>query len=234
MALIQSSMIVQLEITKGFVWALAWLAGFMSPRKQRMAKMRSTCRESGRDLPSDATILHLTNVPNRLVFAFASLLRRRQIQPSYAPGHCCFCQPNGTFLFFCPSGGSGRQVGGGKERRRRSVRPFRSDQTGRSADSLDTERRWSSGPGTKVAAEPDAAGKKPANKLWVDKIKVTLTQIFKPIGATAAADFAYYRSSATVLTMDVNTERSVYFYLPGDVQKRDKLKTHLDTYSVAL
>ena len=94
------------------------------------------------------------------------------------------------------------------------------------------ELRANFNPETKVAAEPDAAGKKPANKQWVDKIKVTLTQIFKPIGATAAADFAYYRSSATVLTMEVNTDRSVYFYLPGDVVKRDRLKAQPDYYFV--
>jgi len=94
------------------------------------------------------------------------------------------------------------------------------------------ELRANFNPEAKVAPDADASAKKPANKQWVDKIKVTLTQIFKPVGATAAADFAYYRSSATVLTMEVNTDRSVYFYLPGDVVKRDRLKSQPDYYFV--
>ena len=49
---------------------------------------------------------------------------------------------------------------------------------------------------------------------------------------TTAAEFAYYRSSATVLTMEVNTDRSVYFYLPGDIIKRDRLKMQPDFYYV--
>ena len=93
------------------------------------------------------------------------------------------------------------------------------------------ELRANFNPEAKAVAEVDPA-KKPANKLWVDKVKVTLTQIFKPIGATTAAEFAYYRASATVLTMEVNTERSVYFYLPGDVVKRDRLKAQPDYYYV--
>ncbi len=83
---------------------------------------------------------------------------------------------------------------------------------------------------------PDAAAtpKKAANKQWVDKIKVTLTLVFKQIGATVASEFAYYRSSATVLTMEVNSSRSVYFYLPGDIVKRDRLKMQPDFYYVQL
>jgi len=66
-------------------------------------------------------------------------------------------------------------------------------------------------PDAKAAPEAEAGPKKPINKSWVDKVKVTLTLIFKPIGTTTAEEFAYYRSSATVLTMEVNTDRSVYF-----------------------
>jgi len=83
-----------------------------------------------------------------------------------------------------------------------------------------------------AAGETEAGPKKLINKTWVDKVKVTLTLIFKPIGTTTAAEFAYYRSSATVLTMEVNTDRSVYFYLPGDIIKRDRLKMQPDFYYV--
>lgn len=87
-------------------------------------------------------------------------------------------------------------------------------------------------PDAKAAPEAEAGPKKPVNKGWVDKVKVTLTLIFKPIGTTTAEEFAYYRSSATVLTMEVNTDRSVYFYLPGDIVKRDRLKMQPDYYYV--
>ena len=89
-------------------------------------------------------------------------------------------------------------------------------------------------PEAKATPEAEAGPKKPINKAWVDKIKVTLTLIFKPIGTTTAAEFAYYRSSATVLTMEVNTDRSVYFYLPGDIVKRDRLKMQPDYYYVQI
>lgn len=88
-------------------------------------------------------------------------------------------------------------------------------------------------PETKVAAE-EKAGKKAANKMWVDKVKVTVTQIFKPLSAKDATDFSYYRASATVLTMEVGSPRSVYFYLPGDIVKRDRLKMQPDYYYVQL
>lgn len=86
-------------------------------------------------------------------------------------------------------------------------------------------------PETKLAAE-DKAGKKAANKQWVDKIKVTVTQIFKPLSAKDATEFSYYRSSATVLTMEIGSPRSVYFYLPGDIVKRDRLKMQPDFFYV--
>jgi len=89
-------------------------------------------------------------------------------------------------------------------------------------------------PEAKAAPEPEAGPKKPINKNWVDKVKVTLTLIFKPLGTTNADEFAYYRSTATVLTMEVNTDRSVYFYLPGDIVKRDRLKMQPDYYYVQI
>lgn len=89
-------------------------------------------------------------------------------------------------------------------------------------------------PEAKVVPDPAAGPKKPINKTFVDKIKVTLTLIFKPIGTSVAEEFAYYRSSATVLTMEVNTDRSLYFYLPGDIVKRDRLKLQPDYYYVQL
>jgi len=87
-------------------------------------------------------------------------------------------------------------------------------------------------PEVRATPEADAGPKKPVNKNWVDKVKVTLTLIFKPIGTTTAAEFAYYRSNVTVLTMEINTDRSVYFYLPGDIIKRDRLKMQPDYYYV--
>jgi len=88
-------------------------------------------------------------------------------------------------------------------------------------------------PETKIAAE-DKVGKRAANKQWVDKVKVTVTQIFKPVAAKDAAEFSYYRSSATVLTMEIGSPRSVYFYLPGDIVKRDRLKMQPDYFYVQL
>ena len=88
-------------------------------------------------------------------------------------------------------------------------------------------------PDTKLSAE-DKAGKRPPNKQWVDRIKVTVTQIFKPLSVKDAAEFSYYRASATVLTMEVNSSRSLFFYLPGDIVKRDRLKMQPDYYYVQL
>ena len=88
-------------------------------------------------------------------------------------------------------------------------------------------------PDTKLPAE-DKAGKRAANKQWVDRVKVTVTQIFKPLSVKDAAEFSYYRASATVLTMEVNSSRSLYFYLPGDIVKRDRLKMQPDYYYVQL
>lgn len=91
-------------------------------------------------------------------------------------------------------------------------------------------------PEAKLSAEDkaDKAGKKTVNKQWVDKIKVTVTQIFKPLSAKDATEFSYYRASATVLTMEIGSPRSVYFYLPGDIVKRDRLKLQPDYYYVQL
>ena len=83
-------------------------------------------------------------------------------------------------------------------------------------------------------AKPAAAGEtKVANKKWVDKVKVTVTQIYKTTSAKPE-DWNYYRSSVTVLTIEVNQPRSVLFYLPGDVVKRDNLKKEPDYYYVQL
>ena len=82
--------------------------------------------------------------------------------------------------------------------------------------------------------KPAAADAKVLNKKWVDKVKVTVTQIFKPLAAKDASEFSYYRASATVLTMEVGAPRSVYFYLPGDIVKRDRLKMQPDFYYVQL
>lgn len=72
------------------------------------------------------------------------------------------------------------------------------------------------------------------NPKWVDKIKVTVTTAYKAPAykkaqkaGAAAGDlepFIYYRSSATILTMEENGSGSVYFYLPGEIIKRDQLQ----------
>jgi hypothetical protein len=72
-----------------------------------------------------------------------------------------------------------------------------------------------------------------ANKKWVDKVKVTVTQIYKTTSAKPE-EWNYYRSSATVLTIEVNQPRSVLFYLPGDIVKRDNLKKEPDYYYVQI
>lgn len=84
-------------------------------------------------------------------------------------------------------------------------------------------------PETKPAT-PEA---KVLNRKWVDKVKVTVTQIYKT-ASIKPEDWNYYRSSATVLTIEVNQPRSVLFYLPGDVVKRDILKKEPDYYYVQL
>jgi hypothetical protein len=87
---------------------------------------------------------------------------------------------------------------------------------------------------TVAEAKAPAAGEaKAGNKKWVDKVKVTVTQIYKTTSAKPE-DWNYYRSSATVLTIEVNQPRSVLFYLPGDIVKRDNLKKEPDYYYVQL
>jgi len=86
-------------------------------------------------------------------------------------------------------------------------------------------------PEAKPAAGAEAS--KLSNKKWVDKVKVTVTQIYKTASAKPE-EWNYYRSSATVLTIEVNQPRSVLFYLPGDVVKRDTLKKEPDYYYVQL
>jgi hypothetical protein len=74
---------------------------------------------------------------------------------------------------------------------------------------------------------------KATNKRWVDKVKVTATLVYK-IPNRPAEEWNYYRSTATVLTLEVNSPRSVFFYLPGDVVKRDNLRKDPDHYFVEL
>lgn len=83
------------------------------------------------------------------------------------------------------------------------------------------------------AAKGEGEAKANANKKWVDKVKVTVTQIYKNASAKPE-DWNYYRSSATVLTIEVNQPRSVLFYLPGDIVKRDNLKKEPDYFYVQL
>ncbi len=72
-----------------------------------------------------------------------------------------------------------------------------------------------------------------AAKRWVDKVKVTVTQIYKTDSAKFE-DWNYYRANSTVLTLEVGKPRSVLFYLPGDIVKRDNLRKEPDYYFVQL
>jgi hypothetical protein len=71
------------------------------------------------------------------------------------------------------------------------------------------------------------------NKKWLDKVKVTLTQVYKS-NSSKPEDWYYYRSTATILTLEINQPRSVLFYLPGDIVKRDRLNKEPDFYFVQL
>lgn len=80
-------------------------------------------------------------------------------------------------------------------------------------------------------ANPDP---KAPNRRWLDKVKVTLTIGYKGEKSKSGEDWNYYRASATILTLEVNSPRSVFFYLPGDVVKRDMLRKDPDVYYVEL
>lgn len=84
-----------------------------------------------------------------------------------------------------------------------------------------------------VELQANAAVDPKAVKRWVDKIKVTVTQIYKT-DSPKLEDWNYYRASATVLTLEVGKPRSVLFYLPGDIVKRDNLRKEPDYYFVQL
>ena len=72
------------------------------------------------------------------------------------------------------------------------------------------------------------------NKNWVDKIKAAAKKSSAG-GAVGAEDrYAFYRSSVTIMTMEKNTTGSVFFYLPGEIVKRDQLKQEPYAYSVDL
>jgi len=60
-----------------------------------------------------------------------------------------------------------------------------------------------------------------------------LTQVYKT-ASKKPEDWNYYRASATVLTIEANQPRSVLFYLPGDIVKRDMLPKEPDYYFVQL
>lgn len=81
-----------------------------------------------------------------------------------------------------------------------------------------------------VSDNPDA---KALNKKWLDKVKVTVTQVYKT-ASKKPEDWNYYRASSTVLTIESNQPRSVLFYLPGDIVKRDVLHKEPDYYFVQL
>lgn len=72
---------------------------------------------------------------------------------------------------------------------------------------------------------------KALNKSWVDKIKLTVTQVYKT-KSPKPEDWNYYRSAVTILTLEVNQPRTVSFYLPGDIVKRDNLRKEPDYYYV--
>lgn len=79
------------------------------------------------------------------------------------------------------------------------------------------------------------------NKEWVDKIKVTLIVAYSvakkgPTSSAPAAAktdaYAFYSASSTILTMQRNTKGSVFFYLPGEIIKRDQLSPTPEAYLV--
>ncbi|MDR2429653.1 MAG: hypothetical protein LBD14_01925 [Puniceicoccales bacterium] len=82
------------------------------------------------------------------------------------------------------------------------------------------------------------------NKSWVDKIKVTVTIAYELPAARKAASggaaasledrYAFYRSSVTIMTMEKNSTGSVFFYLPGEIVKRDQLKQEPYAYAIDL
>lgn len=81
-------------------------------------------------------------------------------------------------------------------------------------------------------ANPDP---KALNKRWVDRVKVTVTLGFNNKNSPKnLEEWSFYRASATVLTMEVNSARSVFFYLPGDIVKRDSLRKDPDVHFIEL
>ena len=89
----------------------------------------------------------------------------------------------------------------------------------------------------KLLADPAAVV---PNKDWADKVKVTVTLAYEstsPQARKAGAsgpNFAFYRASATILTMKRDSQAPVFFYLPGDVVERDGLKKEPYGYLVEL
>ena len=92
-----------------------------------------------------------------------------------------------------------------------------------------------------------------ASVRWLNNVKVTLVAGYQPTGGDAGKpkvmqdvlklkdavtggkslsearnaalieNWRYYKASATILTLEVNTPRSVFFYIPADIVKRDNL-----------
>lgn len=90
---------------------------------------------------------------------------------------------------------------------------------------------------------------------WVNNVKVTLVAGYKPSGsdlgkpkvyqdvvrlkdksvdaaayaaakdASKAENWRYYKATTTVLTLETNQPRSVFFYIPGDIVKRDEINS---------
>lgn len=76
---------------------------------------------------------------------------------------------------------------------------------------------------------------KALNKRWVDRVRVTATLGFNNKNSPKnLEEWSFYRASATVLTLEVNSTRSVFFYLPADIVKRDSLRKDPDVYFVEL
>lgn len=94
-----------------------------------------------------------------------------------------------------------------------------------------------------------------ASVKWVNNVKVTLVAGYKPSGAdlgkpkvyqdvvklkdavaggksyeeakdaSKAENWRYYKATTTVLTLETNQARSIFFYIPGDVVKRDEINS---------
>lgn len=70
------------------------------------------------------------------------------------------------------------------------------------------------------------------NDRFLDDIKVTAYVTYSNDGAES--QFTYYKSDLEIITMEKGDRNNVYFYMPGLVVERDRLKNDPDYYYVEL